>query len=103
MLRRRDDKTMVSEVGLWLMKKGIPYQRYDNLSAYLKGVLRNLVCRPTRPTTHRERQDLYKELCLPKGRESIDPLDSMTDEQLRTFFSPLTPSQGELWVDWGCE
>ncbi len=63
MLRREEDKTVVSEVGLWLMKKMIPYQRYDNLSAYLKGVLRNLVCIPTRLTSPTQRQDLYKELC----------------------------------------
>lgn len=100
MLRRRDDKTVVSEVGLWLMKKVIPYQRYDNLSAYLKGVLRNLVCIPTRPTTARERKDLYKNICLldMAGRDSIDPLDFMPDEELGKFFTPLAPS--ETLSDW---
>ena len=94
MLRRRDDKTMVSEVGSWLMKKGIPYQRYDNLSAYLKDVLRNLVCIPTRTTTYRERKDLYKELCLPDIARDMNPDDFVPpDEEVKKFFSPLPPSE----------
>lgn len=94
MLRRRDDKTMVSEVGLWLMKKGIPYQRYDNLSAYLKGVLRNLVCIPTRTTSPLQRKELWKALCLPDVGREIDQGDFVSpDEKLQEFFSPLAPSE----------
>jgi len=87
------------EVRLWLRIRGFSYERYLKLSTHLKSVLRNLVGRPTRPTTHRERQDLYKELCLSEGRESIDPLDSMTDEQRKQFFSPLTPSEKRSYFD----
>jgi hypothetical protein len=62
-----DEKTIVSEVGLWLMVNNIPYQKYDKLSVQLKKVLRNQICEPTHPTTARERADLYKELCMPDG------------------------------------
>ena len=78
----------------WLEKKGIPYQRYKNLPDYYKVVLHNLVCIPTHTTTYDQRKNLYKKLCLSDiaGRESIDPADFMPDEELRKFFSPLTPS-----------
>ena len=94
MLRRKDDETVERGVGLWLMKKGIPYQRYDNLSAYLKGVLRKLLCIPTRTTSPSQRQDLWKALCLPDVGRNIDPDDFVPpDEKLQEFFSPLTPSE----------
>ena len=94
MMRRKEDEIPERQVSLWLEKNG-PYQRYQNLSAYLKGVLRNLVCTPTRPTTARERQDLYMELCLPDiARESIDPAVFVPeDEKLREFFSPVDTSE----------
>ena len=85
------------EVRLWLEKKGIPYERYMNLSAFNKIVLRNQVCKPTRPTTHAQRRELYKKLFLPDriiaGRKSIDPLDFVPDEELKKVFSPLTPGE----------
>jgi hypothetical protein len=95
MLRRRDDdKTIVSEVGLWLMKKGIPYQRYDNLSPYLKDMLRNLVCIPTSPTSPLDRKELYEKLCLPDIARDIDPDDFMQpDEEIKKIFTPLTLSE----------
>ena len=94
MLRRRDDKTMVSEVGLWLMKKGIPYQRYDNLSAYLKDMLRNLVCIPTCPTSPLDRKELYEKLCLPDIARDFDPDDFVPpDKELKKFFTPLATSE----------
>ena len=86
------------EVLLWLrIRLGVPYERYLKLSTHLKSVLRNLICTPTKTTTYEQRKDLYRELCLPDsivaGREAIDPLDSMKDEQRKKFFSPLTPSE----------
>ena len=94
MLKREDDKTKVSEVGLWLMKKGTPYQRYDNLSAYLKGVLRNLVCIPTRTTSPTQRKDLWKELCLPNIGRDLNPDDFVSpDEELQKLFSPLSAGE----------
>lgn len=95
MLRREDDETREREVSPWLEKKRIPYERYRNLPTHNKVVLCNLVCTPTRRTTYSERRDLYKKLCLPDiaGRESIDPVDFMPDEELKKFFTPLAPSE----------
>jgi len=96
MLRHKDDETLEREVSPWLEKKGIPYQRYRNLPAHNKVVLRNLICIPPHPTTYSQRKDLYKKLCLPDivaGKDSIDPVDFMPDEKLRKFFTPLAPSE----------
>lgn len=94
----RDNKTIVSEIGSWLMEKGIPYQRYDNLSAYLKVVLHNLVFMPTCLTTARERKDLYINLCLPDIGRDLNPDDLVpTDEELRKFFTPVSPSETFLY------
>ncbi len=93
--KHEDMEALERQVNPWLMKKGIPYQRYDNLSAYLKVVLRNLVCIPTRLTTYTERVDLWKKLCLPDILRGGIDLDDFVppDEQLQEFFSPLTPSE----------
>ena len=105
-MSEHDDKGKCEpEVRLWLEKRGIPYEHYVNLPTFHKIVLHNCVCTPTQPTSYSQRRDLYRRLCSLgsiAGRYSIDPVDSMTDEQLRTFLSPLTPSQGILWDDWGC-
>ncbi len=96
MLRRKDDETLKREVSLWLGKKEIPYQSYRNLSTHNKAVLHNLICIPPRLTTYSQRKDLYKKLCLPDtvaGKNSIDPNDSMPDEELKKFFTPLAPSE----------
>ena len=95
MMKREDMEALERQVRPWLEKMGIPYESYRNLSASDKGVLHNLVCTPTHPTTYAQRKDLYKRLCLPDiaGRESIDPVDFMPDDKLQEFFSPLTPSE----------
>lgn len=104
--RYEDMKATERQVRLWLANRRFSPQDYRNLSSYHKDLLHKLVCTPTHPTTYAERRDLYRKLCSRggmAGRDSIDPVDSMTDEDLRTFFSPLTPSQGVFWDDWGCE
>ena len=100
MLRRKDDEALERAVSLWLEKKEIPYQSYRNLPTHNKVVLRNLICIPPRPTTYSQRKDLYKKLCSPNigGKKSIDPVDPMTDEQRKEFFSPLSSS--ETLSDW---
>ena len=106
MMESEDMKALERQVHPWLDNRAIPLQRYKNLQAHDKVVLHNLVCIPTHPTTASERRALYRKLCAQEsiaGRKAIDPVDSMTDENLRAFFSPLTPSQGRLLVDWGCE
>ena len=91
------------EVRLWLRIRGFLYERYLKLSTHLKSVLRNLICTPTKTTTYEQRKDLYIELCLPDsivaGKKAIDPLDSMTDEQRKKVFSPLTPSEKRSYFD----
>ena len=95
MLRRKDDEKPERGVSLWLKKNKISFRRYRKLSAYLKGVLRNLVCISTRTTSPTQRKDLYKELCLPDiARTGIDPDDFVPpDERLKEFFSPVAPSE----------
>ena len=103
---REDMEELEQQVRPWLKSKGIPLQRYKNLQAHDKVVLHNLVCIPTQLTTPSERRALYRKLYMPEsiaGRKTIDPVDSMTDEDLKVFLSPLSPSQGILLVDWGCE
>ena len=85
------------EVRLWLRIRGFSYERYLKLSTHRKSVLRNLICTPTKTTTYEQRKDLSRELVA--GREAIDPLDSMTDEQRKKFFSPLTPSEKRSYFD----
>jgi len=90
------------EVRLWLRIRGLSYERYLKLSTHLKSVLRNLICTPTQPTSYSQRRDLYRSFCSPgsiAGRDSIDPVDSMTDEQRKKFFSPLTPSEKRSYFD----
>lgn len=105
MLEQEGREEFERQVNLWLKSRGIPFQRYENLQAHDKFVLRSLVCVPSQLTTPSERRSLYRKLCMPDivvVRGAIDPVDSKTDEDLKTFFSPLPPSQGTL-VDWGCE
>ena len=96
MTRRKEDEKRQREIRLWLEKKPIPYQRYRNLPNDLKDVLCSLVCIPTHLTSPLQRRKLYKKLCLPDivaGRDSIDPVDFMPDEELKKFFTPLAPSE----------
>ena len=95
MTRRKDDEKREREVRLWLEKKRIPYQRYRNLPNHFKDVLRNLICIPTRTTSPHQRRELYKKLCLADvgGRDSIDPVEFVPDEELEKFFAPLAPSE----------
>ena len=95
MTRRKEDEKRQREVRLWLGKKQIPYQRYRNLPNDLKDVLCSLVCIPTHLTSPLQRRKLYKKLCYPDigGRDSVDPVDFMPQEQIDKFFEPLAPSE----------
>jgi hypothetical protein len=85
----------------WLHSRGIPLEDYVNLPSFYKGLLRKLVCEPTEPTSASQRRDLYRRICPQiAGRDGGDPVDSKTDDDLRTFFSPC--SHDESFVDWGC-
>ncbi len=94
---------ILEHVDKWLKNRGVPYDRYENLSDYHKTVLHNSICIPTKSVSHEQRRKLYRALFTSEaGRDYTDSVDSKTDEELRTFFSPLLPSQGILLVDWGC-
>jgi len=93
--KHEGEEILEQQVRLWMDKNGIPYQRYWNLSNHYKVVLHNLVCIPTRPTTHHQRRELYEKLCLPDlaGKHAIDPVDFMPDEKRQEFFMPVPPSE----------
>lgn len=98
-----DKKKREQEVRIWLENRGFLYERYENLSAYCKTLLHNSICTPTQTVSPEQRRKLYRALCAPEaGRDYTDPVDSKTDEELRTFFSPLPRRQGRLLDDWGC-
>ena len=106
MSKRDDMEALERQVRPWLEKRGIPIENYRNLPLTYKVWLHDQVCTQTYPLSDRQSRDLYRKLCSLRGiaeRDFVDPVDSKTDEQLRTFFSPLTPNQGMLLVDWGCE
>ena len=95
-----DMEALELDVRLWLEKNRIPERIYEKLSSYHKDALHKQIYQPTGLVTDRERRDLYRKLCSPAGiagRNSINPVDYMTDEDLRKFFSPLTPSD---WHDY---
>ena len=85
------------QVRPWLEKRRIPQQRYENLQPFDKDVLHNLVCTPTHPTTYNQRRDLYQKLCLTEMIARKGPVDGdyliPPDDELRKFFSPLTPAE----------
>ena len=91
----KDKEIPEPEITLWLKRNGIPNQRYQNLSNNGKGVLRNLLCIPTRTTSSKQRRDLYNKLCLLDiaGRKSIDPIDFMPDYKIEEFFTPIALSE----------
>jgi len=104
MLKHEDVEALEQQIRPWLEKMGITQQSYMNLLSYDKNLLHDVICGRIRPSA-RQRRDLYRKLCSPEtiaGRDSMDPVDSMTDDDLTDFFRPLTPSQAELPVDWGC-
>ena len=85
------------EVYRWLELRGIPQQYYENLSPSVKDIQRNLVCTPTRLTSPGQRKDLYQKLCLREMIAGRGPVDGdyliPPDDELRKFFSPLTPAE----------
>ncbi len=105
MRRYEDIGATESQVLLWLDERGIPLENYRNLSCYDKGLLHEVACTGSHSLSERQRRSLYRTLVLPESRKggSIDPVDSQTSEELRTFFSALTPRQGSFGVDWGCD
>jgi len=96
MMKSEDMKALERQIRPWLEKMGIPQQNYRNLPPSYQDLLHDLICTQTHRPSPRERRDLYRKLCLPEsvaGRDSADPVDFMTDEELQKFFSPLTPGE----------
>ncbi|MBA7489739.1 hypothetical protein ES702_00273 [subsurface metagenome] len=94
MLRRRDDEPVERGISLWLERNVILnvslYERYKNLRSHNKAVLRNLVCIPTRPTSHEERRNLWIELCSTARDINVFV---PPDEELREIFTPVAPRE----------
>ena len=95
MIKNGMNEIVKPEIEIWLKQKGISLKRYDNLTRNEKTTLKNLVCIPTGPTSPKQRINLYKKLCLPElgGRDSLDPVDFVPDEQITNFFKPVSPSE----------
>ncbi|MFC1977820.1 hypothetical protein ACFLWS_06130 [Chloroflexota bacterium] len=95
MLRRKDNGTPEREVSLWLEKNGIPPQRYVSLQPSEKKALHDELSVPKRPTSDRQRRDLYRKLFFSDiaGRDSIDPVDFMPSEELDKIFIPPASSE----------
>ena len=91
------------EIRLWLDNREIPYQNYTNLSIYDKKLLQDCVCIPTRITSALQRRKLYSKLCssLELRVCSYSAVDSMTDEDLKSFFSPLSDHEKMPKDEWG--
>ncbi len=117
--RLEDIEDLELQVSPWLEENEIPLSNYRMTSSYYKKLLHKLVCLRIDAFTPYERRDLYRRLVCPENRGLIqsDPVDFMTDNDLKEFFSPKTcrlvqknlvqekstSRQGKLWVDWGCE
>ncbi len=92
MIKQDEIELFDPQVRLWLKKNGIPEENYRRLSLFNKGLLCNLVCKPTYVASERQHRDLYQNLIQPEGREGA-AISSMTGEELQKFFSPLSPGE----------
>lgn len=75
----------------WLEEYGVPPERYYKLDAHFKVLLQNLVSPPKFETSDTELRGLYKQLfplASRNGTYSINPIDSIKNEDLKIFFPP---------------
>lgn len=95
MLRRKEEEVPEREVSLWLKKNGVPPQRYMSLQPGEKKALHDELSVPKRPTSDRQRRDLYRKLFFSDiaGRESIDPIQFMPSEELDKIFVSVASSE----------
>lgn len=86
-------------LGIRLGVRGIELTSiYDKLPKHIKDILHSCICVPVQTTTHRQREDLLKALQNAAGRDTLDPLDHMTDEERDRFLSPPTEKEIEDYL-----
>ena len=94
---REDIEALERWIRPWLKKMGIPRQNYINLPSYEKVLLHNLVCVRTSSSSVTQRRTLYQKLAPGKGRldirKGLASVDSVTDEAIKEFFTPLAPGE----------
>lgn len=97
MSKRDDMEALERWISPWLEKMRIPRQYYISLPSYEKVLLHNLVCVQTGSSSAAQRRSLYENLVLGKGRldirKGVASVDSVTDEAIKEFFTPLTPGE----------
>lgn len=96
--KHEDEETLERQVRLWLERMGIPQREYENLGSSDKVLLRDRICKGPRPLSDLQLRRLYQKLHVSENRAeggSADAVDSMTNEKLQKFFSPL-PHDDEL-------
>ena len=103
MSETEDAEILEQEIKLWLQNKGLSYASYLKLPKNYQNMLYNSVCTPNQLISDRQRRELYRLLCKAEsvvaGREAINPVDAMKDENLRDFFSPLTTIEKITYFD----
>ena len=98
MLEQDDVEAIEREVRLWFKKRKIPPRAYMKLPLSDKVLLCGQVCGRTHADEWQLR-DLYRKLLLFQMRGAkaysteVNLITDKTDEELREFFSPLSPSE----------
>ena len=92
MLEHKDVEALEREVRPWLEKMRIPLQNYKKLRFSYKVWLCDQLYGRTR-LSDTQLRDVYRKLCSSAGRDSPNPIDFITSEQLQEFFSPLSPTE----------
>jgi hypothetical protein len=89
------------EIQLWFESRGLPLSIHYRLSGYFKGLLRDSLCIPTKPISDLQRRELYNNIfSFPESRNFFYG-DNLTDDDLRSFFSPLSDRDKMPKDDWG--
>ena len=90
--KHEDEEVVELQVRLWLEKKGVPQRHYTNLTSPYKDQLHSRVCTQTHQSSDAQLRTLYRKLHISESRgagSSGDAVDSMTNEELKNFFSPV--------------
>jgi hypothetical protein len=104
-LGQEDKSKREKETKTWLEKRDLPESIYDRLSNNLKDLLQNSVCIPTKTISSQQRRELYNGICSLLEFRSCDYKsgESVTDDYLRDFFSPLSEKERKPMDEWGGE
>jgi len=99
----KEEKKRWQDIRYWLaIKLGVRGIRltsiYDKLPKHIKDILHKCICVPVQTTTHRQREDLLKALQNSAGRDTLDPLYHMPDEECDRLLSPPTEKEKEDYL-----